>query len=489
MILRIAAFWIVIAAVLTPALAQDWQTAESQTIRDRLILIESDGTRKTSGNARIFIAGADTSLTRNQCDLVIDVTADTTWYAPDTMNDGSTRLRGSRYDIYSIDGVDVQLEDNIWIPGALTPRASVDSTSVQAGELDGSHVKNGTLTGSDLSTSTVAKANMAPDAIGADELDDSGDFLVNSLHATTDVRADDSLSIGTSGAIGKALHYDGGGYYAALTPSASMSGNASFYWPVATGSTNGLYQKTATGAQITLSPSGLTSISATTLIGNLAASSYAASDSSYVRNLFRVGKGLHLGGWGNQGAAYWHRGGYTLSDLCPDLASGDGTFSRTLPNTQGSIYDVLQNEGSGIWGWTNAPRHASVALDDGSSNTLTISVDPLASNLAMHIDADTVATGDMFIATVSGSTITLHPKQRFIGQVSYTENTNTWEYFVISGMDAATDYSWIVHLTMQDYPTTAMRSFAGYAIHDTLAVIVPAAFTTDYILNYTIQEP
>ena len=287
--------------------------------------------------------------------------------------------------------------------------------------------------GNTLPDSSVVRASIRNAAVGADEIDATADVSLNSLTVTDSIYAANKIRMGGSD-----------------TDSLIDVG----YLQVN-------YQLDTPDIRCFLADSILVANKMHFIQG------YQTADTSYI--------GYHGAALGGVLAIYEPDGQYAIYMK----NSGVGAF-HTIDFAAPNFFTASLGTSS---------SKGLLLMNDGSSNTLTISVDPLASNLAMHIDADTVATGDILVATVSGSTITLRPKQRFIGQVSYTENTNTWEYFVISGMDAATDYSWIVHLTMQDYPTTAMRSFAGYAIHDTLAVIVPAAFTTDYILNYTIQEP
>jgi hypothetical protein len=159
------------------------------------------------------------------------------------------------------------------------------------------------------------------------------------------------LAVGDASHAGYAWFYDGFGHKVTTLCSASMAADAAWYWPVASGSTNGVYQRTATGAQITLSLTGLTALGASgTVSGGLGSftrlevNGVSGADTSVVKNQLHVGKKLLVGGWGNIGKAYFRRDGLEWI-FGPAGLSGSGATEMVYGNA--ATGDVLTYSVSG----------------------------------------------------------------------------------------------------------------------------------------------
>jgi hypothetical protein len=243
--------------------------------------------------------------------------------------------------------------DNRLIHGQLDGYGTVDDSSCVANSLTGRVVKDSTLTGADFAARsfgetsldyfTIGHSRLALNGIEYDNIHAAGPLAGDVLTMLTDstmiwqpptVPDTTALQMITLG-LGPSTpgffeQYDGAGKKVTVLPSASMAGDASFYWPVATGSTNGIYQKTATGAQITLSPTGLTALGASgTVSGGLGSftrldvTGVSGADTSVVKNQLHVGKKFIVGGWGNIGKTYFQRDGLEWS-FGPTTLAGSG---------------------------------------------------------------------------------------------------------------------------------------------------------------------
>jgi hypothetical protein len=329
---------LLVVVVFGPVLA--WVDPETQAPpRNVWTLWDSSGAKITSGSVRFYVRGADSTLTANQLDFVF-VAAESGWTNADTMRDGSM-IRDSYFDGYRISpGTDSLLVSGK-LDGLRAAQASVDSTAIRDATIPESKLVGSfsdlILADSSLSArvygfqSIDASRKLVPGSIDGFLIGSDARLLVQSIRT-------DSLTLGDASTMGVLLHHDGSSHTVQTLPSASMSGNASFYLPIATGSTNGVYQKTASGAQITLSPTGLTAIGASgTVSGGLGSFTrldvpgVSAPDTSTVKNQLRVGKKLILGGWGNIGKAYFQRDGFQWG-FGPSGLSGTGSTEVVYGN-------------------------------------------------------------------------------------------------------------------------------------------------------------
>lgn len=403
----------------------------NQTARQEIRLYKSDGSRKTTGAARCYMDGADSSDTEYQVDLTRTIAGgDTFWVAGDTTQSGD-QYRDVRVDIYSTDGSDSLLLDNYLLHGRWVGKNAVDATAVATDAIDGSKVIDRTLQAADADTGAWTTVEIQNNTLLGEDISTAADLDVNSA------TIGDSLHVAGAATFEDSLKAYGGIYVwtgsaLVLIPWALI--------PTDSPSTNDVLEFNGTRAQWDsgLALSGLT-VSGNTTFGSPASGD---TDSTIVADLHRVKYRLVLGGNGQKGSLRFNRHGYFQDIVAGQIEAGDGNAVLMLPYEAGAAGD-----------------HFSV----------------------MAVAGDTTKVG---FTT---------PKWEWAGQKTYSENTNTWQYFVISGMDAplcvdpATDASWPVLITPAYFAGLEKR-FSGYVSNDTLVVQVVSAFTQDWVLNIHIRE-
>jgi len=316
------ALWLGFLLWVLPAFAGD-VSLPSQTARQELHLYESDGSRKTSGSARAYMDGADSSDVDYQIDLTFSAAgACSCWYAGDTTG-GGDQYRDVRVDVYSTDGSDSLVLDNYLLHGRWVGKDAVDGTAIAIDAVNGSKILDRTLQAADADTGAWTTLEVLDNTLTGDDISTGADLSVNSVTAG-DVYVGDSLTVGTVVAAPDVVASDDV-IAADLVQGADV---------------------TATDDLIALDDLAVTDDAS--IGGRFAQTSNTPADSSWFKQLLTAYKGVEVPtGYGLR----FRQGANIMRMLCGDIGSGDGTFDFKPPITQGSAYEILFNQGSGQWGW------------------------------------------------------------------------------------------------------------------------------------------
>lgn len=154
-------------------LAAQMPDSPDQTVREQFYLYEGDSVRTIAHTIRAYAAGAaDTSAPELQVDWDVD-SAKVCYVSRDTTNAGG-KIRSGRYDVYSIDGANVLVRDNLWIPGALPPMRAIDDSSLVAAGLDASvALKDASITAAKIDTGAVTSEKMADGSVTGAKMADA----------------------------------------------------------------------------------------------------------------------------------------------------------------------------------------------------------------------------------------------------------------------------------------------------------------------------
>lgn len=158
---------LLLIAVLSMGTSPDWVDQSTVTPYVRLFLRDTDGTSRTTGQFRAYIAGADTSVSRNHFDLTVNATAGY-WYATAMAN--GAWIRSGWFDVYEIGGADSLWIDNQFLLATDLPKYAVDDTALATGSVDARVIAANAVNSSEIADGSVGGAEIASEAVGHDEI-------------------------------------------------------------------------------------------------------------------------------------------------------------------------------------------------------------------------------------------------------------------------------------------------------------------------------
>lgn len=451
--------------------------ASTQTIRNPIYLLDSHYSRLVAKTVRAYPANSpDTSSTRFQ--LGFTWTTACSCYVSDATMENGDPIRAQVWDVYTIDGPDTLRWDNLPLWGNLIGAFAVDDSSLATDAVSSRAILDGTIGSADLEDGGIQSddygvASIPNSALGAGVVSEAN------LDPTIHFVVGDSLVLGhhTPAAAGFLYQYDGASKRVSILPSASMTGHASFYWPISTGSTYALLQRTATGSAWTLTPGSLTSITATTgSFTKISQTGTGVADSSlYRNNLNRFLYGPTCGGYGIVGQTRFLRDGYTWTLRPSNLAASgttevvfgsastgnlayysvSGSTESIVPTADPSVSSVTA---SGALQTGNAASAGSVKVYDGSSNYSTISLPASSTNPTFSLPTTNGTNG--YGLTTNGSGVTswtyIGGTSFLAGSVTFTDAAGWYRQgFYVAGMttnhkavltvswDRVTDGAWV----------------------------------------------
>lgn len=161
---------LLLIAVLSMGTSPDWVDQSTVTPYVRLFLRDTDGTSRTTGQFRAYIAGADTSVSRNHFDLTVNATAGY-WYATSMAN--GAWIRSGWFDIVEIGGADSLWIDNQFLLATDLPKYAVDDTTIATGAVGTRAIATDGVNSAEIADGSVTGAEIASEAVGSDEIADS----------------------------------------------------------------------------------------------------------------------------------------------------------------------------------------------------------------------------------------------------------------------------------------------------------------------------
>lgn len=413
-----------------------WPALTAQTTRDEYVIWKSDGTKAVTGKARGYVSTTDSTDSGNQAQLAFNAAGGCScWVWPDTMRNGN-KLRSARYDLYWNDSLVVS---SLFIKGNREAAGAVDDTATAANSVSTTDIQNLAVTAAKIDSGVVAGYHVEDGTLTGADIASTSNLSVNSITVA------DSLHVENITVIGDSL---------------------------------------STGLLIVSQQLDTPDIRC------------LGCDSIKVNQLTHFEQGIQV-----EDTLTARTQGATGGVIGIEAGDDPPTRAFLINSGYGADYtvDVVSPTFPGAITTGNAANAGAFIVYDGSSNYTTIQQPSSSSNWLIKLPA-TFTDGQFLKAAVSGTTITLSTadplaseKWEWAGQKTYSENTNTWQYFVISGMNApecldpSTDASWPVLITPAYFAGLEKR-FTGYVSHDTLTVQVVSAFTQDWVLNIHIRE-